>query len=246
MNPLGQPRRHLRVAGSTNDVARELASAGAPSGTVVTADEQTAGRGRSGRRWSAPPGTALLASAILRPLDTRHSLLPLAVPLAACEAIEALAPVECRVKWPNDVWIEKRKVAGVLIEARPPEWAVIGVGINLAIADDAFPDDLRWAATSVGRGVTPAAMLESLCEQLDAWVEAPDEKVVSTFNRRDALRGRRVGWEGAGGATASGAGLAAGIDESGSLLVDADAGGVVALGAGEVQLAVPQRGLPSS
>jgi BirA family biotin operon repressor/biotin-[acetyl-CoA-carboxylase] ligase len=235
MTAFGRPRRHLRLVGSTNDVARELVAAGAPSGTVVTADEQSAGRGRSGRRWSAPPRSALLASAILRPLEEANALLPLAVPLAVCEAIESIAPVDCAVKWPNDVWIGERKVAGVLIEARPPEWAVIGVGVNLSIPEDAFPDDLRWPATSVGHGAGPEAMLDTLCRHLDRWVAAHDE-VVETFAGRDALRGRRIGWEGAGGATASGEGVAAGVDERGNLLVSKDEGGSVSLGAGEVQL----------
>jgi BirA family biotin operon repressor/biotin-[acetyl-CoA-carboxylase] ligase len=226
------------VVGSTNDVARELAAAGAPSGTVVSADEQREGRGRSGRRWSTPPGAALLASAVLAPLDERHALLPIAVPVAVCEAIEALAAADCQVKWPNDVWIDERKVAGILIEARLADWAVIGIGINLAIADEEFPADLRWPATSVGRGVEPEAMLAALCECLDEWVAARGDEVVDAFDTRDALRGRRIGWEGAGGATASGAGLAAGIDERGNLLVEADAGGVATLGAGEVQLAL--------
>ena len=127
MSALEGPRLHLRRTDSTNDRARDLAQAGAPSGTLVTAEEQSAGRGRHGRTWAAPPGAALLCSAILRPLEARHALLPLAVPLAVCEAAEALAPVECRVKWPNDVWLEERKLAGILIEARPPDWAVIGV-----------------------------------------------------------------------------------------------------------------------
>ena len=122
MSAIGRPRRHFRLVASTNDVARDLADAGAPSGTVVTADEQSAGRGRSGRRWAtATPGAALLASAILAPLDESHGLLPLAVPIAVCEAIESLAPVDCRIKWPNDVWVEERKVSGILIEARPPD-----------------------------------------------------------------------------------------------------------------------------
>jgi BirA family transcriptional regulator, biotin operon repressor / biotin---[acetyl-CoA-carboxylase] ligase len=237
MTAFGRPRRHLRVAGSTNDIARELAIRGSPSGTVVTADEQTAGRGRSGRRWSAPPGTALLASAILRPLTEVHALLPLAAPLAVSEAIESLAPVDCAVKWPNDVWIEQRKVAGVLIEARPPDWAVIGVGVNLSIPDDAFPGDLRWPATSVGHGVGADAMLDELCGRLDRWVEGGSE-VVDSFAARDALRGRRIGWEGAGGAIGSGEGVGAGVDERGNLLVETALEGTVALGAGEVQLVV--------
>jgi len=147
----GSPRRHYRVADSTNARARELVEAGAPHGTVVTAAEQTAGRGRQGRSWTAPPGKALLYSAILRPLDQRHLLLPLAVPLAVCEAAEELAPgIECRIKWPNDIWVQERKLAGVLIEAKPQDgWAVIGVGLNLTIQPDEFPLELRDTAVSL-------------------------------------------------------------------------------------------------
>jgi BirA family transcriptional regulator, biotin operon repressor / biotin---[acetyl-CoA-carboxylase] ligase len=230
----GRPHRHLRRTDSTNERARELAEAGAPSGMVVTADEQEAGRGRHGRVWSAPPGAALLYSALLRPLDRRHELLPLAVPLAVCEAIESLAPVSCAVKWPNDIWIEERKVAGVLIEARPPEWAVIGVGINLTVADDEFPRDLRWPATSLGHGAAPHAARPALDEALGRWVETPAGRVREEFQARDALRGRAVGWEGAGD-PADGSGTAAGIDDDGNLRVKT-AAGEVALGAGEVSL----------
>lgn len=159
----GWPHRHLRVTDSTNARARELAEGGAPGGTVVTADEQTAGRGRQGRTWTAPPGGALLYSAILRPLDERHLLLPLAVPLAVCEAAEELlaglssgdavegeAAFECQIKWPNDIWLEGRKLAGVLIEAKPQDgWAVLGVGLNLAIESHEFPPELRDTAISL-------------------------------------------------------------------------------------------------
>jgi len=233
----GRPHRHWRRTDSTNERARELAAAGAPSGTVATADEQEAGRGRHGRRWSAPAHEALLYSAILRPLDRRHGLLPLAVPLAVCEAIESLAPLDCRVKWPNDVWIEERKVAGVLIEARPPEWAVIGVGINLSIPEKAFPPDLRWPATSVGHGATPPAARQALDAALAPWLEAEPERIVAEFERRDALRNRDIRWTGAGEA-ADGAGVAAGIDGRGNLLVETAEGVRVALGAGEVRLAL--------
>jgi BirA family transcriptional regulator, biotin operon repressor / biotin---[acetyl-CoA-carboxylase] ligase len=234
----GHPRHHFRLTSSTNDRARELAEAGAPAGTVVTAAAQSAGRGRSGRRWSAPAATALLASAILRPLSDRHALLPLAVPLAVCEAIEALAPVRCQVKWPNDVWIDERKVAGILIEARPPEWAVIGFGVNVAIPDDALPANLRWPATSVDRGVEVEAVLAAVCERLGGWVDASAAEVLRAFSDRDALRGRQLRWEGAGGEASAGAGVGAGIDARGNLLVDADSGERLALGAGEVQLAL--------
>jgi BirA family biotin operon repressor/biotin-[acetyl-CoA-carboxylase] ligase len=153
----GAPHRHFRVTDSTNARARELVEAGAPGGTVVTAAEQTAGRGRQGRTWTAPPGKALLYSAVLRhsavlrPLDERHPLLPLAAPIAVCEAAEELEPgIECAIKWPNDVWVDGRKLAGVLIEAKPQDgWAVIGVGLNLTISPSEFPPDLRATAISL-------------------------------------------------------------------------------------------------
>lgn len=147
----GAPHHHFRLTDSTNARAHELVEAGAPHGTVVTAAEQTAGRGRQGRTWTAPPDKALLYSAILRPLDERHLLLPLSIPLAVCETAEELEPgVNCQVKWPNDIWIEGRKLAGVLIEAKPQDsWAVIGIGLNLSIATDEFPPDLRETAISL-------------------------------------------------------------------------------------------------
>src|SRR3954453_135463 len=147
----GHPHRHFTSTDSTNSRARELAAAGAPHGTVVTASEQTAGRGRQGRTWTAPPNKALLYSAIVRPLEGRHMMLPLAVPLAVCEAAEKLSPdLECKVKWPNDIHVEGRKLSGVLIEARPQDrWAVIGIGLNLSISRDEFPPDLREEAISI-------------------------------------------------------------------------------------------------
>jgi BirA family biotin operon repressor/biotin-[acetyl-CoA-carboxylase] ligase len=211
----GRPHVHLRLTESTNDRARELAEAGAPSGTIVTAAEQSAGRGRHGRVWSAPPGRALLLSAILRPLGLEHSLLPLAAPIAVCEAIESLAPVECAIKWPNDVWLDERKVAGVLIEARPPDWAVIGVGVNV--------DGMRAA----------------LCEALGRWVEAPIAEALAEFRARDALSGRDVSWEGAG--VEPGSGRAAGVDERGNLLVELADGERLALGSGEISLRPARR-----
>jgi BirA family transcriptional regulator, biotin operon repressor / biotin---[acetyl-CoA-carboxylase] ligase len=232
----GRPRHHHRVTESTNQGARGLALAGAPSGAVVTAGEQTAGRGRRGRTWTAPAGKALLVSAILRPLGLEHVLLPLSVPLAVCAAVESLAPVECQVKWPNDVWIEERKVAGVLIEAQPPDWAVIGIGLNVAIEPHEFPADLRHPAVSVGRGVGVEEALAAACQQLDAWVEADPERVLAEFRGRDALLGREVRWEGAGAPAGLGSGIADGVDERGNLIVVTEGGERLSLGAGEVTL----------
>ncbi len=241
----GSPHRHFRVADSTNARARELAEDGAPHGTVVTAAEQTAGRGRQGRSWTAPPDKALLYSAVLRPLDERHLLLPLAAPLAVCEAAEELKPgVECGIKWPNDVWLEGRKLAGVLIEAKPQEgWAVVGVGLNLTIESDEFPPELRDTATSLaaharsvwGRGDTersthgPDEARRALDRALDRWAEADRAATLAAWRDRDALRGREVAWE-------DGSGVADGVDDRGHLAVTLASGDRVLLGAGDVHL----------
>jgi BirA family biotin operon repressor/biotin-[acetyl-CoA-carboxylase] ligase len=230
----GHPHLHLRLTDSTNDRARELAESGAPSGTVVTAAEQSAGRGRRGRVWSAPPGGALLYSAILRPLELEHALLPLAVPVAACEAIESVAPVEARIKWPNDIWIDGAKASGVLIEARPPDWAIVGIGVNVTIEPGEFPGDLRWPATSIGHGATVDELRLAISEALGAWVEAPEARTLAEFRRRDAIAGREVSWEGA--AIDDGSGTAAGVDERGNLIVELEAGDRLSLGSGEVSL----------
>jgi BirA family biotin operon repressor/biotin-[acetyl-CoA-carboxylase] ligase len=227
---LGNPRHHRRSLDSTNDLARELAAGGAPQGTVVTADEQVAGRGRQGRSWTAPAGKALLYSAIVRPLQQRHLVLPLAAPLAVAEAAEAVAAVSCAIKWPNDVWIEGRKCAGVLIEARPQDgWAVIGVGLNVSIEPDEFPEELRGTATSLGNGATVDDALQALNDSLARWVRAEPQAVLAAFRERDALYGRRIAWEG-------GEGTAEGIDERGNLIVDIPSGERLTLGAGEVHL----------
>jgi BirA family biotin operon repressor/biotin-[acetyl-CoA-carboxylase] ligase len=232
----GHPRRHLTSTDSTNERARALAIEGAPSGTVVTATVQTAGRGRRGRAWSAPAGKALLCSAILAPLELEHSLLPLAVPLAICEAVESLAPLECLVKWPNDIWVERRKLAGVLIEAEPPTWAVIGIGLNVAIEPGEFPPDLRQPAISMGHGVGVDDALAAVCERLGNWVDAEPESVLDEYAMRDALAGHPVSWVGAGGESAAGAGVAEGLDQRGNLRVVTEDGRRLSLGAGEVQL----------
>jgi BirA family transcriptional regulator, biotin operon repressor / biotin---[acetyl-CoA-carboxylase] ligase len=239
----GHPHHHFARTDSTNTRARELAAAGAPHGTVVTAAEQTDGRGRQGRVWTAPPGGALLYSALVRPLDERHLTLPLSVPLAVAEAAEELAPgVDCGVKWPNDVLVGRRKLAGVLIEARPSDgWAVVGVGLNLAITPDQLPPELRDTATSLaterdrhfppigGEMAITRIAAAVLSKRLEAWLEADQEAVLAAWRERDALRGREVAWEG-------GSGVADGIDDRGYLVVITATGERISVGAGEVHL----------
>jgi BirA family biotin operon repressor/biotin-[acetyl-CoA-carboxylase] ligase len=220
---IGSPRVHHRRTDSTNERAKQLAAAGAPHGTLVSADEQTAGRGRQGRAWTAPARSAVLMSLVLRELDER---LPLTAAVALCEAL----PTEAAIKWPNDVWIEGRKVAGILVEGRPQEgWAVLGVGVN--VTTERFPADLAESATSLrlaGADAEPDAVLASLLRSLTRWLDAPPERVLETWRSLDALKGDRVRWTG-------GEGIADGIDDSGALRVDTGAG-LVTLDAGEVHL----------
>jgi BirA family biotin operon repressor/biotin-[acetyl-CoA-carboxylase] ligase len=264
VSALGRPRLHLRRAGSTNERARELALAGAPHGTLVTAAEQTAGRGRQGRSWSAPPGSSLLMSLVLRfepgaaageasghregpapyraiagdalawsPAIARDALATL--PLLAAVAVCDVAGPEFAIKWPNDVVRPRAgalaKLAGILVEGRPQQgWAVLGIGVNVAVRLEDLPVGLRPGAATLGRD--PAAIEPLLAELLTALARRLRDETAGTlaaWRARDALRGREVAW-------ADGAGEAAGIDDEGRLLVRRRDGSEVALAAGEVHL----------
>lgn len=220
---LGSPRVHLRRTGSTNERARELAAGGAPHGTLVTASEQTSGRGRQGRTWSAPAGKALLCSLVLR---DPPRLLPLAAGVAVAEA----AGDGAQIKWPNDVLIDGRKIAGILVEGRPQQgWAVVGIGLNVALRPEDFPPELRETAGTLGLDEDAIApTLEHLLRRLERRLDASESEVLDAVRARDALLGRPVRW-------ADGAGRGAGIDGDGRLVVATD-DGHVALEAGEVHL----------
>jgi BirA family transcriptional regulator, biotin operon repressor / biotin---[acetyl-CoA-carboxylase] ligase len=220
---LGTPRVHYRLVDSTNERARALAQRGAPHGTLVTAREQSSGRGRQGRTWTAPPGRALLCSLVLR---DPPRLLPLTVGVAVAEVVGDSA----RVKWPNDVLVDGRKVAGILVEGRPQEaWAVAGIGLNVAVRESDFPPELRERAGTLGlapEDVEP--MLARLLAALERWIAEDPDTVLDALRARDALLGRPVRWAG-------GSGDAAGVDGDGRLVV-ATAAGRVTLEAGEVHL----------
>ena len=223
MSRLGTPRLHLRVTDSTNTRARELAAAGAPHGTLVTAAEQSAGRGRQGRTWTAPAGRALLCSVVVRQPPPLLSL------LAGVATADAVGP-QARLKWPNDVHVNGRKVAGILVEGRPQEgWGIVGVGINVAVRPEEFPPELADSAGTLGLG--PEAiepLLARLLSALGRWLAAPADEMLEAVRARDALLGQTITWA---GGTARGAG----IDAHGRLLVDT-ADGRQALNAGEVHL----------
>ena len=225
MTQLGVPRLHLRQTGSTNERARALAMAGAPHGTLVTAGEQRAGRGRQGRTWSAPAGRALLASVVLRDA-------PALLALASAVAVADVVGEAAQIKWPNDVLVGGRKVAGILAEGRPQEgWAVLGIGINVALREHDLPPEL--AGRAAGLGLEPGAiepLLEALLVALELRLAQEPAQILAAYRARDVLRGRELRWQ-------HGQGLAAGIDDAGRLLVDLADGSRVALDAGEVHLA---------
>jgi len=221
---LGRPRLHMRETGSTNARARELAAAGAPHGTLVTAGVQTAGRGRQGRTWSAPAGSSLLLSLVVRDFDALLSL-------RAGLAVADLAGAGARVKWPNDVLLGGRKVAGILVEGRPQErWAVVGIGVNAALDPAALPAQLRGRAATLG--LAPQQLEAALDELLGALahrLSEPAAAALAALRERDALLGARVGWAG-------GSGRGAGITGAGELQIAGPDGAVTVLGAGEVHL----------
>ncbi len=163
-------------AGSTNDEARALALKGAPDGLVVLALEQTAGRGRRGAAWFAPPGESLALSIIVRPREPMAlwPRLALATGLAAAEAAEAFG-TNASIKWPNDVWIAGRKVAGILVEAGP-DFAIVGIGLN--VNTTRFPDAVADIATSL---------------RIESGRNLPRHEVLAALIRRFAVRRGQIG-----------------------------------------------------
>ena len=244
--PVGTIVHRRERVDSTNDVARELALAGAGHGTAVVAGEQTRGRGTKGRAWHSPPGLGLYASFILRgpaggPVPFLH-LLPLTAGLAASDAVLAAAGAAVRLKWPNDLVHDGKKLGGILSEGvsggPSGDFAVVGVGINVDHGPQDFPDDLRASSTSLriigGRAVTIPSVFDGLCRALDCWYNAlawgDKGLVIRTFEARMAIpagRPLRV-------MTAAGTfgGICRGLDEDGRLVVErAGAAGTVALDA---------------
>ena len=207
---------------STQTVAFALAADGAADRTVVVAQAQTAGRGRHGRLWLDEPGASLLMSIILRPRlePARLPTLSLAAGVAVVEALERVTGLKPRLKWPNDVLVDGRKLAGILLESRigPSPLVVLGIGVNLA--QRVFPADLAERATSVrlavGRRVDADALLTALLESLDAWrTRLETEGWAPIRERWRALTetlGRRVSID-------SVEGVAVDVDEDGALIV---------------------------
>ena len=178
---------------STQDLAREL-----PTGSIVVAEHQTAGRGRHDRRWEAPPGTALLASFVL----ATRPLLSLAAGVAAAEACGP----DVRLKWPNDLLLEGRKLGGILVETTPAK-AIVGIGINLS-----------WAPDGAAKLDQPRdELLARLTPSIATWTAANDDEILARWRELSATLGRRVRVDVSGRVTE---GLAQDVGPRGELIVD--------------------------
>jgi BirA family biotin operon repressor/biotin-[acetyl-CoA-carboxylase] ligase len=236
---------------STNNQASRLAAAGAPEGVVVLAEEQSAGRGRLGRHWVSPPGANIYLSAILRPkLPPAHApQVTLMAAVALSEAITAFSPVVPEIKWPNDILVSGKKLAGVLTEAvsdaRKIDFIIVGIGVNVNYSVEFMAPEIRARATSLallaGHTVQREAFLRRLIHDLDRCYAILEEKgfaaLAPLWDARFGLRGRAVRVEMTNGSVC---GRALGIDAEGMLIVESGgehrriiAGDVIPLDDGE-------------
>ncbi len=226
----GRSFRYYDEIESTNVEAKELARAGAPEGTVVIAECQSAGRGRLGRRWTSPAGKGLLFSVILRPTlpMSRAHMLTVVSAVAAARGIESQTDASVRIKWPNDLFIGDRKAGGILLEVAGEqdvvEWVIVGIGINVNTEYAELPVDLRRTAVSLkmatGEPVDRSELLARILLALEtAYKEAQKhgfDRALSEFRQRDYLLKRSVSVQTRQGSVI---GEATGIDNQGALLV---------------------------
>ena len=229
---LAGPLRAYRSVASTQILARRWAETGAPEGAVVVADHQTEGRGRRGRRWTAPPGAALLFSTVLRPgiPVARWPEIPLAAGCAVAEALEEVSGVAAILKWPNDVLVDGRKVSGLLAEgiAGASPLVIVGIGVNVAQGAGDWPPDLATRAGSLaelGAVVSRERLLTACLARLGAWygtvLDEGFEAVRAAWRRRGLL-GTRVD-------VAGGEGTAIDLAPGGELVVRRDDGRTLVL-----------------
>ncbi|HWL39419.1 MAG TPA: biotin--[acetyl-CoA-carboxylase] ligase [Gemmatimonadaceae bacterium] len=198
---------------STMDVAHRLAGEGAPAGTVVLADRQTAGRGRAGKSWVSAQGAGIWLTMIERPLSSSGlEVLSLRAGLALAEALDRFAPEPIRLKWPNDLYVEGGKLGGILVEARwreqSVEWVAIGVGVNVRQPED-VPE-----ARALDPGTSRLAVLPEMVQAVHSAAASTgplDRQEIEAFNARDLARGRLC--------REPGLGRVAGISPSGELLI---------------------------
>jgi BirA family biotin operon repressor/biotin-[acetyl-CoA-carboxylase] ligase len=238
---IGRKVIRLRETTSTMDEIDRLAVHGEAEGLVVVADIQSTGRGRAGRVWQVDAGAGLLFSVLLRPrkAPAEFSFFPLIVGLAVAGAIEQVAGVVCRLKWPNDVLIDEKKVAGILMTSRIThdkiDYVNVGVGINLSRA----PDNLPTGATSIAAESNEAVdgnelldrVLTGLDERYAAFSTSGSHQFVGDWNQRAAFMNEQVTVESEGIAITA---IMRGVDDQGALLIERPEGAVERIVVGEL------------
>ncbi|HEY7692693.1 MAG TPA: biotin--[acetyl-CoA-carboxylase] ligase [Gaiellaceae bacterium] len=224
---LGEPRIHVESCEST----QALIDPSMAEGTVAVADVQTAGRGRQGRTWEAPPGSAVLASVLLKPAPQRPlPQLALVAGVAVADAIERLTGLTAQIKWPNDVMLRRTKVAGILAEARDGAVA-LGIGVNVNQTREQLPERAGSLRTATGaewdRNEVLDAVLADLGHRYEQWQQGGLDAVYDGLGARDFLRGRPVTVDGT-------TGVAELIDRDGRLRIAVGHGEHVTVESGEV------------
>jgi BirA family transcriptional regulator, biotin operon repressor / biotin---[acetyl-CoA-carboxylase] ligase len=224
---LGRPRLDVESCEST----QALVDTSLPEGALVVSDHQTAGRGRLGRSWEAPPGKALLFSILLRPPPERNvPELSLVAGIAVADALERTLDLSVQLKWPNDVMLRRRKVAGCLAEVRDGV-VVLGIGLNVNQTREELPENAGSLLTLTGRETDRETLLSALLQDLEArysaWSEGGLDAVYEGLGPRDFLRGRRVSVNGTSG-------VATMVNREGRLEIQVGHGELVTVESGEV------------
>ena len=232
----------LAETSSTNDVVQNQARKGARAGFLVAASRQTMGRGRLGRNWESPPDRGLYVSILLRPdlAMAEAGKLTILSSLATADAVEAVSGLHPRIKWPNDLVVGKRKLAGLLIETEPKgkrmAFAVVGIGLNVRQAAADFSPELRSHATSIFLATHQmhrrADLLVALLQALERRLGRPFDEAREAWTANSLTLGQRVTLETARGQKH---GQAIGLDESGALLLRSNSGEIEIVTAGDMQ-----------
>lgn len=231
---------------STNDLAKKLAAAGASDGTAVIAESQSSGKGRLGRSFYSPAGTGIYMSLIIHPhfgIEAAQFITSCAA-CAAAEAIESLSGHRTDIKWVNDLWMNGRKICGILTEAslsletRSLDHAVIGIGVNVLSVKDCFPAELGAVATSIEDETGVKLSRNQLCAELlnrleQRISELPERGFLEEYRRRELLTGNIIT---AGSGADMITGRAAGIDENAALIIELEDGSRSVISSGEANL----------
>lgn len=243
LSRFGEVVHHLEAVTSTQDVAKDMASRGAPEGTVVVAKKQTQGRGRLGRKWFSPEG-GLWFSVIMRPeiAPSEAPKITLLGAVSIARAVREVTELEAEIKWPNDILIKDQKVAGILTEgsavSNQLSFVLLGVGINVNVDISIFPEGLLMPATSLsaegGKEIELPLLLQSCLKHLESYyalLKTDFEKILGEWREFSAILGRQVRVSSLGEALE---GVATDVDEQGALLLKVSSGEVKTVRTGDL------------